>query len=59
VAKKTKLDVPSQACKVILATPFALHVVEVLELLKASPMSNIHQAFMLVLFPIFEFIVPR
>jgi len=39
------------------ATPLALHVVEVLELLKASPMENIHQTFMLLLFPSVEFII--
>jgi hypothetical protein len=41
------------------ATPLALHVVEVLELLKASPMANIHQTFMLVLFASVEFIFLR
>jgi hypothetical protein len=42
-----------------LATPLALHIVEVLELLKASPMVNIHQTLMVVLFPSVEFIVLR
>jgi hypothetical protein len=40
-----------------LATPLALHVVEVLELLKASPTASIHQTLMLLLFPSVEFIV--
>jgi hypothetical protein len=42
-----------------LATPLALHVVEVSELLKASPMANIPQTLMLVLFPSVEFIILR
>jgi len=42
-----------------LATSLPLHVVEVLELLKASSMANIHQTPMLVLFPSVEFIIPR